>query len=77
MVGEKEYTRGGIAGGWVHISKGKIPIALVHPKYVNKFLAVPRMYKALEAIATAQNLIGAQQIAKQVLAELEGKAEGK
>ena len=37
--------------------------------------SAPRMYKALESIAYAQNLIGAQQIARQVLAELEGKDE--
>ena len=49
MVGAKEYTRGEIAGGWVHISRGKTPIALVHPKYVDKFLAAPDMRKELES----------------------------
>ena len=46
MVGKEEYTKGRIAGGWVHISRGKMPIALVHPKYVDKFLAVPDLYEA-------------------------------
>ena len=48
MVSKEEYTRGEIAGGWVHISRGKMPIALVHPKYVDKFLAAPDMYEALK-----------------------------
>ena len=48
MVGKKEYTRGEIAGGWVYISRGKTPIALVHPKYVDKFLAAPILYEALK-----------------------------
>jgi len=45
-----EYTKGEIAGGWVYINKGKTPIALVHPKYVDKFLAAPDMYEALKEI---------------------------
>lgn len=44
------YTKGGTAGGWIHISDGKLPIALVHPKYVDKFLAAPDMYEALKEI---------------------------
>lgn len=37
----------------------------------NLMAKAPRMYKALESIAYAQNLIGAQQIARQVLGEME------
>ncbi len=44
------YTKGGTAGGWVYIQNGKLPIALVHPKYVDKFLAAPAMIEALKGV---------------------------
>ena len=44
------YTKGETAGGWIHIHSGKMPIALVHPKHVDKFLAAPDMYEALKEI---------------------------
>ena len=56
MVGKEEYTKGRIAGGWVHISRGKMPIALVHPKYVDKFLAVPDLYEALVGLLEAYDV---------------------
>lgn len=42
------YTKGQIAGGWIHVSHGTKPIALVHPKYVDKFIAAPELYEALK-----------------------------
>lgn len=50
-----EYTKGGTAGGWVFIMKGNMPIALVHPSHVDKFIAAPDMYEALKNIV---NIIG-------------------
>lgn len=44
------YTKGGIAGGWIHVRDGITPIALVHPKYVDEFIAAPALYEALEGI---------------------------
>lgn len=44
-----EYTKGETAGGWVYILKGKTPIALVHPKHIDKFLAAPDLYEACKA----------------------------
>ncbi len=45
-----KFTKGGKAGGWIHIQDGKLPIGLVHPKYVDKLLAAPDMYEALQYI---------------------------
>lgn len=44
------YTKGETAGGWIHVSCGKTPIALVHPKFVDMFIAAPEMYEALKEI---------------------------
>ncbi len=46
-----EYTKGEIAGGWVHVMMGKVPVALVHPKHVDKFLAAPDLYEALKELS--------------------------
>ena len=48
------YTKGETAGGWIYIHSGKTAIAIVHPKHIDKFLAVPGMYEALKA--TVQSL---------------------
>jgi len=42
-----DYTKGETAGGWAYILKGEMPIALVHPKHIDKFLASQNMYEAL------------------------------
>ncbi len=47
------YTKGETAGGWTYILRGKLPIALVHPKHVDTFLAAPKMAKALKLILEA------------------------
>ena len=46
---EMSYAKGKVAGGWTYIDEGKRPIALVHPRHVDKFLAVPEMHEALES----------------------------
>ena len=44
------YTKGETAGGWIYIHAGKMPVALVHPKHLDKFLAAPDMYEALKKL---------------------------
>ncbi len=46
------YTKGEISEGWIHVSDYRTPIALVHPKYVDKFIVAPEMYEALKALLT-------------------------
>ncbi len=46
---EPGFTKGETYGGFIQILAGKRPIALIHPKYVDKFLAAPAMYLALKA----------------------------
>ena len=74
------YTKGETAGGWIHIHSGKMPIALVHPKHVDKFLAAPEMYEALKDIVADLTDIGdcrvtnhSFNLAAQALAKAEGK----
>ncbi len=46
------YIKGGTAGGWTHILRKdtNMPVALVHPDHVSKFLAIPDLYEALKAL---------------------------
>jgi len=46
----KMFTKGETTGGWVYILKDKMPVALVHPKHVDKFIAAPDMYEALKRL---------------------------
>lgn len=83
-----EFTKGKTAGGWVHINKGETSIALVHPKYVDMFVAAPGLYKVLKDFISAnvayhgqefladnayQPLTNAINKARQALAKAEGK----
>ena len=41
-----DYTKGETAGGWIHVLGNGNPVGLIHPKHVNKFLAVDDLYEA-------------------------------
>lgn len=74
-----DYTRGEVAGGWIYIMRGKSPVALVHPRHIDEFLATPDIYKALLAVygdIELQNVKGgSEELNLQVQQALE-KAEG-
>ena len=68
------YTKGEIAGGWIHVSHGVTPIALVHPKYVDRFITIPEMCKLLHRIIHQQGWLYQKDIDdyKQILAKAKG-----
>ena len=78
------YTKGETAGGWIHVLKGKTPVALVHPKHVDKFIASDDMYEALRELLRESEqgnyddvapIASAQGLAQQALAKAKITAE--
>ncbi len=45
-----EYIKGETKGWLIQVNAGQRLIALVHPKYVDKFIAAPAMYEALRKV---------------------------
>ena len=47
------YTKGTTAGGWIYAMDNKgMPVALVHPKHIDEFLATPDLREALKGLRT-------------------------
>jgi len=81
------YTKGEWrdGGGWIHILRDGMPIALVHPKHIDGFIASEEMYEALRELIhkfrvageilnfTEAHLLKELEQAEQALNRAEGK----
>ena len=65
------FTKGGTAGGWIHILKDKQPVALMHPKYVDRFLAVDDLYDTCKMLVSKHGTSRAAVMAVEALAKVE------